>query len=722
MLRLILAILLIPSVCIAASVDKSINGLTTETSIASDDYVPFWDTSAAKTRKLPMGSVFYAPSGVSIISSAYPLSGASVSIANSLYIASGATFYRSGGTATVYFYGDIQAGNYPWIDESSVSAYFMPGSVKEINPMWWGAKGSDTVDDTIAIRAAGRSLYPASTTVSGWYIYSYPEIVFPAGHYYISSGVTIGSASASVRGSDHAIIEQTTPTEDILVWGYGYNVDVSNLTFIGGRRQIAYSNPNLGPVEIRLNNVKFTHNNSDAALKFYTTAGSTQLSGTATLTGCMFKDTYQCAETVLGLSFRFNDGWVYTGGVTNTNRALFVNKSDMALTGMYGVPNAIITPTGGRWIDNYSDLMIDRCRFGSEGSGMPIVYNYDVTVPRTDHVGGGKVSIRNSALACGDTTVDNTIIRLMTGIPQNITIRDNDWIVKSAGTPFIVPDTAFDIETYINALNVADYVFIDVGNNASYIPLEMLGLPTSLVNTDKGKVRVSSNFKPYVPGYSKTALLHFDGVLSGTTIIDEYFGSWTAGAGASLYTTRKRFGSASMQFNGAAGYVYSNNFTSLGSAFTAEGWFYSGTTTEPFQTLFQGVDGATGYGAVLYYDGTVGVAALKLYVSSNNAAWDVANATLGAKTTWLENTWYKWALEFTGSEYAVYVGEAGSAVTKDISVTSGSSPCAITTIRLGGDSAAGGLMGGMDEFRLTIGDYRYGGVFVPESVAFKPED
>jgi hypothetical protein len=409
------------------------------------------------------------------------------------------------------------------------------------------------------------------------------------------------------------------------------------------------------------------------------------------------------------------DHCVYNGLDTLTSTAGQIrNKGSLFMDKFDGSPTGGVVPAGARWVDNYQTFHAINSRFGAEGSGMPIVYQYEVAYPKAAYVGGSDISLTHSQLSCGNTAVENTLVRLVLGVPGKIVIRDNHFISKGS-TDFISIDGAFDVAAYIAALNVNDHIWIDVGNNESYVPLESVGLPSALVNTDKNKVRVSPSFKPYIGGYTKKSLLHFDGANASTVIVDEHYGWWTLAGGATLQTASKRFGATSLGLDGADDYLTNPNLTTLGSAFTLEGWFYTGDKTQQNQAVVKATN-AGGFGLLLLFN-LGGVEKLHLYASSNGVAWNLANGTVGAKAAWSNNTWYKWVVEFNGAKYAVYIGEAGSAVTEDITVTTASTICAITSLNLGG-FGANYLKGGMDEFRMLIGDYRYGGLFIPEAQPF----
>lgn len=579
-----------------------------------------------------------------------------------------------------------------------------------ISVKWFGAIGDGVTDDTTAITNAinSRIVLPHIPDTM-LYTYSTNALLFPGGTYLVTDTITPNYGAGLIFSNDRAVIYCSDDAKDIFDFNGGYVIHINGLKFSGGNRQIYFGNANLSNAQLYLEDVEFHHSHANA-IEFYLVAPATNLSTVCVLDRCTFNDTYGCIETVPGVATFLNDSCVTIGYVDLTGRAAFVNKNQMVFRGMYGVPPGNLTHTGARWVDNYGDFIATQSRFGGEGSGMPVVYQYDVT--RYYNVGGGAVDLKSNSIVCGDSSIQNTIIHLMTGIPQRITIKDNDWISKSVESDFISVDAGFDIATYIGALAAEDRIFIDVGNNAAWVPLELIGLPELLTDTDKTKVIVSPGFKPFIKGYTKKALLHFDGPNTGTTIVDEYLnqGGWTVVGDAQLSTSVKRFGRSSLALDGTGDYVTNTTTTSLGSAFTIEGWWGTSDNTKQDQMLVHAANGS-GYGLILSYNPSASTH-MALYVSSNGTTWNIASAEAGA-ATFSNNTWYKWVIEFNGSAYKVYIGTAGTAVTQDISVTSSSVPCAITSVNLGN-----GTQGGLAEFRMLIGDYRYGGLFMPESEPF----
>jgi hypothetical protein len=125
----------------------------------------------------------------------------------------------------------------------------------------------------------------------------------------------------------------------------------------------------------------------------------------------------------------------------------------------------------------------------------------------------------------------------------------------------------------------------------------------------------------------------------------------------------------------------------------------------------------TNIGAVLFLNNNVGTIKLLLSLSSNGSSADIANATLGTKTSWATNTWYHIALVFDAlaGKYFVYVDGV-----QDQAVTSTSRICKTALLRLGSDhNNANAFNGWIDSFRFLRGACLYpnGTTFTPPAAA-----
>jgi hypothetical protein len=634
-----------------------------------------------------------------------------------LYFEPGAYVSVSAGqTLTIYSPANIKSTPTQHIFTGTVA--FSSGS-GNIYPEWWGSNTvPGTTDMTAEITAAATAAAGAGYTyqpAGSWYVGAPPKVVFQPQKYLISDTPTGWSAYSIIEGNGATII-QSTAAKDIFDFVNGYKILVNGpLNLSGGNTQLRIGNANTGQSYIELNEVHFHYNNNDYAFETYLVAPATNLSMSVILNNCHFQHVYQAMYVEAGVHAIYKDGWIQTtfSATALSNRAVFVNKGNLVIKNMLGVPTFPTMLTGARWVDNYGEVSIlDGTRLGGEGSGMPVVYQYDVT--RTNYTDGGAIRIHNSNVAPGSGLVKQTIVHLVDGVPSLISIKDNERLYITTGS-IISVEGGFDVAAYLAALNAVDKVFIDISNNSSYLPLEYLGLPSELL-ADKKRVRIGRGFAPYALGGKKQSLLHFDGANASTLITDEYFSYWTVAGNAALTTINPRFLGSSLSLPNATSYIKNDaGITDIGDSFTFEFWFrITDNTANGY--LFKSI--AATYGIILYHVGASNK--LALYASSDGASWDIADGTgggLGTKNDYANDTWYKVVLEFTGTRYSVYVGTAGAIVAEDIGVASTDSICAVNKMYIG--SNVTGLVGAIAEFRMLLDDYRYGGLFIPEPEPFK---
>ena len=730
--------------------DKKISELTAVTSLAHSDAFPLYDASATATRKATLSTLFggaYFPNAsatdqgatgnsdtvkyaVDTISSDYGMivlrnnSGSATTTytfstnetipANIILVLEYGALISvdTGKTLTIYSPANIKAQATQQIFSGAGTVAFSSGG-GNIYPDWWKENTSPgTTDMTDALTAAAvaqdSTEWIYQSVLSSGYIGGGSPIVLQSTKYLISEDIT-GFGYYPTIIANGASILQSVVSENILDFANSRRVYIKGpLELSGGNTQVRIGNNNINVSSSHLIDVRFS-DSGDYAFETYLVAPATGLSMTAVLDNCDFKEPYQAAYIEGGASVEINGGWIQVA-YSDATHAIFTNKGNLQLNRVFGVPNATITPTGGRWIDNYGEVTIDNnTRLGGEGGGMPVVYQYDKT--RSNYTDGGAIRIHNSDINCGNGSVKQTLVHLVDGVPSLISIKDNERLYISTGS-IISVEAGFDVAAYLAALNVLDKIFIEIDNNSSYLPLESVGLPATLL-ADKKRVRVGRSFAPYSRGSGKQSLLHFDGADASTSIADEYFGYWSVAGNAALTTTTPRFLGSSLSLPDATSYIKNDgSITDIGDAFTFEFWFrITDNSTNAY--IFKAI--ASVYGIILYHVGASNK--LALYASSDGASWDIANGTLGTKADYANGTWYKVAIEFTGSRYSVYVGAAGSAVAEDIGVASTDSICAVNKMFIG--NSATGLIGAVAEFRMILDDYRYWAIFIPEAEPFK---
>ena len=180
------------------------------------------------------------------------------------------------------------------------------------------------------------------------------------------------------------------------------------------------------------------------------------------------------------------NSWVYVDkGNFEPDSAVFSNAMGvLILDEMIGVPTM---GTGTqrldfvRWIDQGegmrywpTGIKAIKSRFGGEDSGIPIVYSY--LKPATQYpFMGGFITITD-CLACGGASdrPDSSIINLRQGVPQLISVVNNDYIFR----PYILNGTGYSLSQVISSLPQPHMVHINISPNmhlnaGSLIPTEL---------------------------------------------------------------------------------------------------------------------------------------------------------------------------------------------------------------------------------------------------------
>lgn len=223
-------------------------------------------------------------------------------------------------------------------------------------------------------------------------------------------------------------------------------------------------------------------------------------------------------------------------------------------------------------------------------------------------------------------------------------------------------------------------------------------------------------------GYgSATHLLHLDGSNGSSVFIDEFGSAWSTNGSALLTTTNPKFGTACLGLNGTSQSLYRIE-SIVSRAWTAELWFRTSDKTQQNQAIWSNTATSNNYGIAVMFNYSSGTAGrLALFVSSAAVSWNISDGIstgVGSRSTYANDTWYKIAIQWTGAAYEVYIGEAGSPTTKDISVSSSVAHyvAATTYVMLSQLGAVGYyLKGAVDEYRQTLGTAVYTGVFTPET-------
>lgn len=320
-------------------------------------------------------------------------------------------------------------------------------------------------------------------------------ITIPKGIYILSATILPANAFARICGQGHPLLVMMDQTKNIIDFAFGYNVTIDDVGFIGGASQVRFGNNNLDSSTFICNRCDFFRNYTAPALDFYATSGSS-LSVVATIMNSRFINPYQVVSTVAGVAARFTDTWVEvsSNGIrppSQIDGALFINKGQMIFDNMYGVPNinsGTSVGTNNRWVDNYGTLIANNSRFGAEGAGMPIVYNFcGPSTAYSYNVGTQNgvpcaIQITNSVVGIGASGAANRgVVNFRTDIPQSIIILNNTALTQDSDS--FINTGLVNIAAYLSALNANDRIYIRVKGNQCWVPCAEGGIPAALKTT-----------------------------------------------------------------------------------------------------------------------------------------------------------------------------------------------------------------------------------------------
>jgi len=212
------------------------------------------------------------------------------------------------------------------------------------------------------------------------------------------------------------------------------------------------------------------------------------------------------------------------------------------------------------------------------------------------------------------------------------------------------------------------------------------------------------------PNYSNVSLLlNGNGTNGSTTFTDSSSNNHTitANGNAQISTAQSKFGGASMYFDGSGDYLTIADDTSfhVGSGdFTIEFWIYRSTAVD-MNIINKRTSSAASVQWLYFQINASGV--LRLWATSDNSNWDIANSFNFGNTALSTGQWYHIALVRNVQEFATYVNgtKSSNTFTSSASITTGGT----NTVQIGGDPAFNGgyVNGYIDDFRITKGVARY---------------
>lgn len=347
-------------------------------------------------------------------------------------------------------------------------------SVFTANVKDFGAVGDGISDDTAAIANAAadcRAKLKAIQPPGGSYMGSCPDLFFPAGKYLISAGVSLNPYQ-TVRGED-AIIVQSDPQSSIFLCHGGYQNRFVGMQFVGGSKQVVFSNANIDSSFLTFRDCAF-QGWSSWALWAEGTVDDLHLSTTFKVERCRFDggqaiythcDTTQvsdCEVHFRGASIPNGGSWIKNAGFQRAN-GVYSYGGTLGLTNITFVPAAPVVPAEdgsapktvkAYWIDNAGTVVSERVRFSGEGAGVPILI-HRAPVNLRNPWKGSKVVFNACQLSCGqDADPTAAVVTLSGGWPQCMRFTANDGLVSNK-IPLVKVADGYDLATDIKKIKAS---------------------------------------------------------------------------------------------------------------------------------------------------------------------------------------------------------------------------------------------------------------------------
>lgn len=209
------------------------------------------------------------------------------------------------------------------------------------------------------------------------------------------------------------------------------------------------------------------------------------------------------------------------------------------------------------------------------------------------------------------------------------------------------------------------------------------------------------------------ALLHFDGTNGSTTFTDSKgLHTWTAAGSAVLFTSEKKFGTASGDFRASGGtYITTTSHADFGFGtgdFTIEGQnFYSPGTSGVFQCMFDNRS-ASNEGIGIYN----GDSSSHPYLDAYNASSIIASSSTSGNFGF--GVWDHWAVTRASNTLRGFInGTQVFSITDSRTYASSAQPYIGNSYALSQPSRSL-----LDEIRITKGVARYTANFSPPTAPF----
>lgn len=320
------------------------------------------------------------------------------------------------------------------------------------NPRDFGAVGDGVADDTAAIQAAAndcKSKLKVIQPTGGSYMGSCPELFFSAGKYRVSRSIQL-CPYQTVRGEDSILI-QAEPDASILEFNGGYQNRIIGMQFVGGSKQVVFSNANVDSSFLTFRDCAF-QSWSEYSVVADGTVDDHHLSATLSFHRCRWDgaraiythcDTTQlndCEAHFRGKNIPQDGGWIANAGFMRPN-GIYSYGGTLGLYNVTLVPAAPLVPAedgsapklvNAYWIENGGSVVAERVRFSGEGAGVaPIIHRAPVNT-RSPYR-GSKIAIHACQVSCGqDADSKSAVVTLRGGFPQCLRITACDGLVSSS--------------------------------------------------------------------------------------------------------------------------------------------------------------------------------------------------------------------------------------------------------------------------------------------------
>ncbi len=310
-----------------------------------------------------------------------------------------------------------------------------------LNVTDFGAVPNDNKDDTDAIEkaiAASRRILLRPN--GGSYVGIAKAVYFPPGVYDISRTVECHKKLALISDPGKAMIRAVNipgqPPLEIMFKFFAYTNSISNLKFIGGKTQLYFTNPNINQTTIEIDSCEFQHA-SGTAIRAVPDHRD-HLSALLTIRNCKFLANNRCLETYCDYTV-INDCWVETSQPSMDDGPVFINRAGHLIFDRFmGIPCAdrskgIKDLENCRWVDNYDTFTAVNSRFGAEGAGIPVIYQYEP--PKLYYPSvfkGGSVDIQSCHVFTGSQRRKNACVMMLFSLPQKVVFCNNTGPVNNA--------------------------------------------------------------------------------------------------------------------------------------------------------------------------------------------------------------------------------------------------------------------------------------------------